>query len=151
MSHVAMWRSDSHFKLKEAWLVMNPPRVLLAEDDSELRALLASALRGDGYDVVEAEDGAELFGEIATGMLRPGRPLAPDIVISDIRMPGKSGLEVVAGMRQDDWATPVILITGFGDPQTRAEAARLGVAAIFDKPFDVDDLRTAVLNLVKMS
>lgn len=55
-------------------------------------------------------------------------------------MPGKSGLEVLAGLRQSDWSTPVILITAFGDEWTHAEAQRLGATSI-DKPFDLHDLR----------
>jgi DNA-binding NtrC family response regulator len=149
MPYLAAWRSQSTFNLKEAWLAMNPPRVLLAEDDTELREFLASALRSDGYDVVEAEDGTELLDALATGMLRPAESPSCDIVISDIRMRGKTGLEVLAGLRQTDWSTPVILITGYGDVHTQTEAERLGAAAVFDKPFDIDDLRTAVLNLVK--
>ena len=147
MPHLAMWRSHSALKRKAAGVAATPTRVLLVEDDDELRAFLGSALRSDGYDVVEAGDGVEALGEIATGLLRPGDPRPPDIVISDIRMPGKTGLEVLAGLRRADWATPVILITGFGDRHTLAEAHRLGAAAVFDKPFDVDELRAALMDL----
>jgi DNA-binding NtrC family response regulator len=66
------------------------------------------------------------------------------LIISDVRMPGVSGLDVLATLRREDWSTPVILMTAFGDLETRAEARRLGAKALFDKPFDVDDLRTAV-------
>ncbi|MCU0620491.1 MAG: response regulator [Gemmatimonadales bacterium] len=99
--------------------------------------------------MIEAGDGTKALDEMATGLLRPDSPGPPDIVVSDIRMPGKTGLELLAGLRRADWATPVILITGFGDRHTLAEAQRLGAAAVFDKPFDVDDLRTAVLNLME--
>lgn len=125
--------------------VTRPARVLLAEDDAALRRLLADKLRKDGYVVEEAESGLELLTRL--GIQRG----AFDLVISDIRMPGVSGLEVLEGLRNGyepgSWAIPVILITAFGDPETHAEAARLG-AVIFDKPFDVDDLRTCALNLV---
>ncbi len=74
-----------------------------------------------------------------------------DVVVSDIRMPGASGLDLLAGLRRDDWTTPVVLITAFGDPGGRhAEAYRLGADAVLDKPLDVDDLRLVVQTLVSM-
>jgi DNA-binding NtrC family response regulator len=63
-------------------------------------------------------------------------------------MPAFSGLEVLADLRSKNTTLPVILITAFGDRQTHAEALALGAYAVFDKPFDVDDLRTALMNIV---
>ena len=68
-----------------------------------------------------------------------------DIVISDVRMPGLTGLDVLAILRCANWATPVILITAFGDEATHAEGRELGAVAVFDKPFNVEQLRAAVL------
>jgi FixJ family two-component response regulator len=56
-------------------------------------------------------------------------------------MHGVTGLDVLAGLRETDWATPVILLTAFGDAELHAEAHRLGALAVFDKPFDFRDLR----------
>ncbi|KYF69118.1 two-component response regulator [Sorangium cellulosum] len=132
-----------------AQLGESPVRVLLAEDDRELRLLLATALRRDGYEVLEARDGNHLLEIMGESLLSSGgAPL--DIVVSDIRMPGKSGLELLAGLRRDDWSTPVVLITAFGDPETHAEAYGLGADAVLDKPLDVDDLRVVVQALVRM-
>ncbi len=114
--------------------------VLLAEDDDAFRALLASALRRDGFDVVEARTGRELLRQVAS---RHQAGVAPfDLIISDIRMPQMTGLDALAGLRAADWRTPVILITAFGDDDARAQAARLGARALFSKPFDLCDLRT---------
>jgi CheY-like chemotaxis protein len=119
------------------------PRVLVAEDDTEMRMLLVRMLRKDGYHVEEVGSGAELLHRIGTSLLsRRGEP--PELIISDIRMPGFTGLEVLSGLREADWAMPVILITAFGDSETHAEAQRLGAEAVFDKPFDMDELRSAV-------
>jgi DNA-binding NtrC family response regulator len=71
-----------------------------------------------------------------------------DLVISDERMPGMAGLEVLDALRRAGWPTPFILITGFGDQATHASARRLGASAVFDKPFDLDDLRKTVLQLL---
>lgn len=119
--------------------------VLLAEDDGAMRALLAQALRRDGFDVVEVADGAALVLEIGTRLQqrREDRP-SVHLIVSDIRMPVISGLEVLSALRQAQWGVPVVLITAFGDDEVHAEAERLGAVAVFDKPFDVDDFRTAV-------
>ena len=122
--------------------------IVVAEDDHEMRSLLVTALRRDNYEVIEARDGRELLKLLNCDRQRAHDGPAIDLVISDIRMPGRTGLDVLATLRLSDWATPFILTTAFGDPQTHAEARRLGAVAVFDKPFDIDDLRTIVCNLV---
>jgi len=124
------------------------PRVILAEDDEELRSLLAGVLRRDGYDVVEASSGLELLELLADLLQRRGSVPCCELVVTDIRMPGATGLQVLETLRHRDWATPLMVITAFGDEQAHAEARRLGVAAMFDKPFDLDDFRMAVWNLL---
>src|SRR5262245_46918642 len=121
------------------------PRILVAEDDAEMRNLLAATLRRHGYEVVEARNGEQLLDLIGSELLHPHTNAPVDLVISDVRMPGWSGLDVLAGLRSADWATPFIVITAFGDFDTHAEARRLGALAVFDKPFDLDDLCTVVL------
>ena len=123
-----------------------PLHILLAEDDDEMRKLLAAALRADGYAVEEAYNGMDLLAKVARSLLHGSSAVPVDLVITDIRMPGFSGLEVLAALRETNRTVPVILITAFGDLETHQEARRLGANAIFDKPFDVDDLRTAVLS-----
>lgn len=122
-------------------------RLLLAEDDPELRRMMARALRRRGYAVVEAHDGRELV-EVLLRAVTGERGLMPALIVSDVRMPGHTGLEVLARLRRIDWRTPVILLTAFGDPETHAEAERLGAAALLDKPFDLDDLCSAATTLV---
>jgi len=70
-----------------------------------------------------------------------------DLIVSDVRMPGSSGMDILAAMRRMGVRTPVILMTAFGDAQTRARAEALD-ALLFDKPFDVDDLREVVAGLL---
>ena len=116
-----------------------PARVLVAEDDTEMRRLLVDAFAHAGYQVIEVADGRQLLACLADPHHRDHCP-EPDLVVSDIRMPGHSGLDVLAALRQHDWAMPVLIITAFGSPETHAEARRLGAAAVLDKPFDIDDL-----------
>lgn len=122
-------------------------RVLLADDDKEMRLLLSSVLRKDGYEVVEAQTGTEALDLLSTS-LAEGPSYRYDLIISDVRMPCLGGLDVLAGLRETNWVTPVILITAFGGTQTHEEASRWGAAAVFDKPFNVNDLRRVVSSLV---
>jgi DNA-binding NtrC family response regulator len=128
----------------------DPPRThdrhaeaLVAEDDDDMRRLVVQTLRDEGFHVVAAKSGWELLGHIADRMLaRGGHPL--DLIVTDVRMHGVTGLEVLAGLREHDWATPVILMTAFGDRELHAEARRLGALAVVDKPFELDALRKLV-------
>jgi DNA-binding NtrC family response regulator len=122
-------------------------KVLIAEDDREMRRVLARALAGDGHDVDVVSSGDELLHRLGTAELSRHRA-RPDLVVSDVRMPGLSGLEVLSGLRDAHWDTPMILMSGFGDPTLEASAERLG-AVLFRKPFDVDDLRTAVIHFLR--
>jgi DNA-binding response OmpR family regulator len=131
--------------IQEAAIETTSSRVLLAEDDAETRALLAMKLRKEGYDVVELTNGRELLSRIRSSLLGNSGP-APELIITDIRMPGPNGLKVLAGLRQSSWSTPVILMTAFGDAETHAEARRLGAYAVFDKPFDLDEFCAAVID-----
>jgi CheY-like chemotaxis protein len=120
--------------------------VLVAEDDPEMRGVIVETLLRDGAEVSEAASGLMLFDRLrrlaATDQM-------PHLLISDVRMPGLTGLQVLSMMRERGWSVPIILITAFGDEETHNEASRLGATAVFDKPFEVDDLRMAVLHFAK--
>jgi CheY-like chemotaxis protein len=126
-----------------------PFRILVAEDDAEMRRLVTDALREDGYEVVELADGGRLLVDIAARLKAApeGDYEDIDLIVSDIRMPICTGLQILEALRQAHWRTPVILMTAFGDKATRRQAESLR-AVLFDKPFDLDDLRTAVANLL---
>ncbi|MEO7033699.1 MAG: response regulator [Polyangiaceae bacterium] len=117
-------------------------RLLLAEDDFELRELLACVLRADGHEVVEAHDGRELWALLHTNDPSSKEPFA--LVVSDVRMPGLTAFDVLSKLQRSLCNTPVILITAFGDQTTHLRALRLGASRVFDKPFDCDELRAAV-------
>jgi DNA-binding response OmpR family regulator len=120
----------------------SPARLLLAEDDLELRELLAYVLRADGHEVVEARDGNELLEILNEAMQRGQEPFS--LVVSDVRMPGLTAFDVLTRLQRALTDTPVILITAFGDQTTHLRAQRMGASRVFDKPFDFDDLRAAV-------
>ncbi len=121
------------------------PLVLLAEDDDEMRYLMTRALRRDGYDVLAAADGAALSSALQAARVH-GRE--PDLIVSDVRMPGMSGLDLVAWLQSQGYAVRTVLVSAFADEETVQRARELGVAHVLSKPFDLDDLRTIVLHLL---
>jgi DNA-binding response OmpR family regulator len=128
--------------------IHEPPRILVAEDDDEMRRLVVEALRKDGYDVVAVNDGGRLLVALAHGFVDRGGADLADLVVSDVRMPVCTGMQILEQLRAAHWHVPMILMTAFGDPATREHARTLG-ALLFDKPFDLDDLRTAVASLLR--
>jgi DNA-binding response OmpR family regulator len=123
--------------------------IVVAEDNDDMRTLIAERLRREGYEVIEARDGREMLDLLGGQPAREGTGPPIDLVISDVRMPGLGGLAALAGLCARDWAPPFIVITAFGDRETHAEAHRLGACAVFDKPFDFDDLCTVVVNRLR--
>jgi CheY-like chemotaxis protein len=115
------------------------PRILVAEDDSEMRRLLVWRLRNAGFETVECSDGFQLLDSLGKPVLS-GEPDDFDLIVSDIRMPGVTGLEVLEGIHETEWFVPMILITAFGNDEVHQTAERFGAAAMFDKPFDIDVL-----------
>jgi DNA-binding response OmpR family regulator len=113
--------------------------VLLAEDDEEFLALVEHALKGAGYRVTTCSDGVELADHIGSYVLTEATDNF-DLIISDIRMPGISGMQVLQGMSKWKGFPPMILMTAFGDHRTHDAAQDLGAAAMLDKPFEIDDL-----------
>jgi DNA-binding response OmpR family regulator len=125
----------------------DPPHILLAEDDEEMRKTLSSLLRACGYRVVECSDGLDLLKMFGASQLQTHAP-GYSLLISDIRMPGLSGLEILEGFRGKPGFPPVILITAFGDEETHVKARESGAVAVLDKPFEVEDLLAMVRETV---
>ena len=118
--------------------------VIVVDDDGEVRSLLADALGKDGHRVDVLESGDDLLRYVARSIVDPDGCKRPDLVVMDVRMPGPSGLDVLASLRSSHWAGLVILVTAFGDAATHAIARRLGALAVLDKPFEIPDLRRLV-------
>lgn len=128
--------------------------VVVADDDPELRSLVAEALRADGFSVSEAKDGQELLSMLVDPpkVAVMGRPASlPDLVVTDVQMPGATGLRVLSHLRRAHPTVPVILITAFGSAELHAQAKRLGAATVFDKPFDLNVLRALVRRTLSRS
>jgi DNA-binding response OmpR family regulator len=125
-----------------------PLTVVLAEDDDELRALVATLLRKDGHLVIEARDGSDLMDDLARVYLAGVAPDEP-LVVTDLRLPIADSFSVIRALRAQGKCPRFILMTAFGDEDSHAEAARLGALAVLDKPFDFDELRSAVLRFAR--
>lgn len=118
-------------------------RVLLAEDDTAARRILARILRQMGLDVVEVADGGRMLVEI-TSLYKNGRsPLELDLIVTDVRMPVMSGLDAFKGVRAAHWHTPVIIVTAYETPDVRDTVERFG-ASLLVKPLDLDEFESTV-------
>jgi two-component system C4-dicarboxylate transport response regulator DctD len=122
------------------------PRVILAEDDDALRATLVEELIALGYEVQVATNGLELTDAVLEAV--QGRLPVPDAIISDVRMPGATGVEVLELLRRYDWRVPVVLTTAFPDHELSVEALRLGACELLEKPLDLLHFRQAVARAV---
>ncbi len=117
------------------------PRILVVDDEQSMRELLAIVLRREGYDVLLAENGRtaiEILGR---------EPV--DLLISDIKMPDMSGVEVLRAAKKVDQDILGIMITAFASTETAIEAMRLGACDYLSKPFDIDLLKMKVREKVE--
>jgi CheY-like chemotaxis protein len=121
--------------------------VLIAEDDEDMRALLAHTLRTAGYSVIECADGLELMEHVSSLL---GKHVCRhiDLVVSDVRMPWVTGLEVLRCTNDYLGYPPFVLITAFPDEETRVQAKQLGAALMLSKPFDMDYFLEVVRTIV---
>jgi two-component system, NtrC family, response regulator PilR len=113
-----------------------PPRILVVDDERSMRELLAIVLRREGYDVLLAENGRSAIDLL-------GREPV-DILISDIKMPDLSGVDVLRAAKKIDQDILGIMITAFASTETAVEAMRLGACDYLSKPFDIDLLKMKV-------
>ena len=117
----------------EAVCLDHHPQILLAEDDLELRELLILVLSRAGYRVTSCDNGLQLLEQLEHANQY-------DLVISDVRMPALTGLEVLECQIDNPRCPPFICMTAFGDEATHAAARRFGASATIDKPFDLDEM-----------
>ncbi|EYF04970.1 response regulator [Chondromyces apiculatus] len=124
--------------------------VLLAEQDNEVLRLLSYALRRDGHAVTEVRSGEELLAYLERAETHRLMFEPPDVIVSGVQLPGVSEGDVLEGLQRVCRSVPIICITAFNDRDLQAKARVLGALAVFRKPFDLDDLRTVVLNLARL-
>src|SRR2546430_15486471 len=112
------------------------PRILIVDDDSAQRSLLDSFLRTQGFETLPVSS-----GERALEVLR-SEPVS--MMISDVRMPGMTGLETLRRARQEHAVLPVLLVTAYADIREAVGAMRDGAVNYLTKPIDLDELLASV-------
>ena len=119
-------------------------KILLVDDTKTLISVLKVFLMGWDLEFREAHDGVAALGL--------AREWKPDLVISDVRMPGMDGFELTANLRADPAlaAVPVILLTSFGDELAKKKAKLVGATAFLTKGGSLDELRTTVRDVLKL-
>lgn len=118
-------------------------RLLVVDDDRGLLRAVAETLRAEGYEVTTARRGAEALMRIAESL--------PDLIVSDIRMPGMDGYELVRNLRASARTrlTPIVFLTAKDETADRIAGFRSGVDAYLTKPFEPDELVAVVANILK--
>ncbi len=115
--------------------------ILVADDDATIRSNLAVLLRSEGYQVIEACDGRQA-ADVLAGQ-------AIDAALLDLKMPGRTGLELLRQFEDHLEETPIIVITAFGGSQAAIEAMKLGAFDYITKPFDLDEVLFTVRRALK--
>jgi len=115
--------------------------ILLVEDKNELRAMLRKALERAGYAVEDVGDGTT-----AVNKIRSRRYL---MVLTDLKLPGKTGIEILRESKQADPSIPVLLITAFGSVEEAVTAMKEGAFDFIQKPVDLDHLKLLVRRAVE--
>ncbi|MBX3205255.1 MAG: response regulator [Labilithrix sp.] len=125
----------------------SPTTVLVVEDDGDLRELVVDTLRRDGYVVLAAGSASEAARILAVMVERRGVDRQVDLVLSDVRMNGGTGLDLAHRLRATSARLPIILMTAFPEPDLEVEAEDVG-ATLLAKPFRLEVLRRAVLTTI---
>jgi DNA-binding NtrC family response regulator len=111
-------------------------RILIVDDEVNARTALVELLRDEGYAVEAAADAFKALGKVAD--------FAPDLVVTDLKMPGMDGLQLLGKLRENDPDLPVIVMTAFGEVETAVKAMRSGARDYLSKPVNVGELSVVV-------
>jgi DNA-binding NtrC family response regulator len=116
-------------------------RILIVDDELNMRLVLQAMLRKDGYEVAAASDGLQALDILKAGPI--------DVVVTDLKMPKLDGLGLLEIMIRDYPATPVIMITAHGTVATAVDALKKGAFDYISKPFDQDDLKDVIQKAIR--
>ena len=120
--------------------ILKMVRILIIEDDEEMRALLRDSLVEEGFEFDSVGDGSEAIRKLVK------EPF--DLVITDIRMPGLTGLDILPGIKKLQPETCVIVITAFGSEEVRRKCFDRGATAYLEKPINMSRLKTLIQEMV---
>jgi DNA-binding NtrC family response regulator len=108
------------------------PRVLVVDDEEEIRKILRNILEKEGFEVITAPDGQQAMKKICFD--------TPDAVLLDVRMPGLNGMDVLKKIKALDDNLPVVLVTAYADTHQAVEAMKEGAYDYLAKPFDNNEV-----------
>ncbi|MBA4370104.1 MAG: hypothetical protein C0418_00805 [Coriobacteriaceae bacterium] len=118
-------------------------RVLIADDEKNMRWVLGQALSAEGYEIVEAASGKEALAVAAEQ--------TPDIILLDYKMPAPDGMEVLRRLRGKAVTVPIIMLTAHGNVQHAVEAMKAGASEYLTKPFDLEEVKLALEKASRLS
>jgi two-component system nitrogen regulation response regulator NtrX len=121
----------------------HPPRVLIVDDEAAIRRSLAGILADEGYEAALAEDGERALAAV--------RERTPDLVLLDIAMPGRDGIEILEDLRRAYPALPVVMMSGHGTVETAVRATQLGAFDFIEKPLSLEKLLLTVRHALEKS
>ena len=114
----------------------SPPRILLVDDEAGILSSLRRSLRREGYELITAESAGEALGVLADERV--------DLIVSDQKMPGMSGIDFLAEVSRRHGAVPGILLTGWPEEIAPARLRELGIRALLPKPWDDAELKATL-------
>lgn len=115
-------------------------RILIADDQKGIRRLLEELFKGDGWEVILAQDGVEAVEKT--------RDFMPDVIVMDMKMPNMNGLEASVNILTDYKDMNIIMMTAYGETMLAQEAAKAGIKRCIAKPFDIFELLKLVNDMV---
>ena len=115
-------------------------RILIIEDNEEMRSLLEDVIEEEGYEAESVEKGTYAFSKVMAKSFA--------VIMTDVRMPGFSGLDILPGLRKLQPETPIIIITAFGSEEIYHKGLERGASAYLEKPIRMDELRTLIHDMV---
>ena len=118
-------------------------RLLIAHTDPQLRSLLASQFGHNGWVVHQFEDGNQLLDWLSDDLLYSGEPGRSDVIVADIRLPGRKGHELLVDLRRAGWSIPFILTAKGRSRYPASKIRKYQRVFVFEAPFEIDDVVTA--------
>jgi DNA-binding NtrC family response regulator len=128
---------------EEESVVTTHAKILVVDDDGEMRALLVDVLQKEGYETAEASDGAQAVLALRTREF--------DLILIDKNMPGPSGLDLLPGLRRVCPRSQFIMMTAFGDVPSYMEAVEKGAVEFLFKPFRMEELKAAIAKALQLN
>jgi DNA-binding response OmpR family regulator len=120
---------------------MDGKLILIVDDEPRFRFTLALILKHHGFQVLEADNGVEALRIVAEAL---EQAQSVDLVVTDIKMPGMDGLELIEVLKQSADPVKILVMTGYGDRETMSRLQGMGVCGVIHKPFNGEQLISAI-------